>query len=102
MFEEASTFRGRLKTHARHVMYTKYDLFPDGGHGQAEAAEYMPKRVDELLSDSSFMHYGVDEQVQYHFNMSFVLAFTAIKGKGKQLQPPCCRRIIYSFLPWEP
>ena len=94
MFKEASTFRGRLKTHARHVMYTKYDLFLDGGHGQAEAAEYMPKCVDKLLSDSSFMHYGVDEQVQYHFNM--------IKGKGKQPQPPCCRRIIYSFLPWEP
>jgi hypothetical protein len=89
VFEEASTFRGRLKTHARHVMYTKYDLFLNGGHGQAEAAEYMLRHVQELLSDSSFMHYGVDEQVRYHSNMSFVLAFTAIKGKGEQLQPPC-------------
>ena len=64
MFEEASTFRGKLKTHARHVIYAKYDLLPNnGGYGQAEAAEYMSRRVTELLSDSSFMHHGVDEQV---------------------------------------
>lgn len=69
MYEEHSTFRGRLRDTAREIVKQHYKLFPVSDPNspvlsQRARRNYTASRVAELLDKGGqFLQNGVDEQV---------------------------------------
>jgi hypothetical protein len=64
VFEEGSTFRGKLKTEARQIARSHYQVNPTRQIcGQAEYRQEIQANVDALLSAGEFMKGANDDNV---------------------------------------
>jgi hypothetical protein len=57
VFEETSTFRGEMKTLARQIVESEYDIFVpvDVGHNSEDAVQYTADRVEHYLTKGRFL-----------------------------------------------
>jgi hypothetical protein len=57
VFEETSTFRGEMKTLARQIVESEYDIFVpvDVGHNSEDAVQYTADRVEHYLAKGRFL-----------------------------------------------
>lgn len=95
VFEDASSFRGDLKTLARQIVETEYDIFfpTDVGHNSQGALQYTTERIrlylhrGRFLRDENVDAEGHTKNIQHKAIAALVRAFYYQKKKMGQLFP---------------